>query len=396
MSDYLNSKDKPEEACIYFDHAATSWPKPGVIRVAFENYLQEGIGNPGRSGHRMSIAAAQLVEDTRERLARLFNISDPSRIAFTKSATEALNLAMTGLLRPGDHVVTSSVEHNSVIRPLRFLEENGVALTVVTCAPDGSLNTEAVRQALRPNTRLIVTLHGSNVLGTLLPVRDIAKIAREKDVHYLVDVSQTAGVVPIDITDWGVDMVAFTGHKGLLGVTGTGGLYIRDGLDLSPLIRGGTGSESESEIQPTFMPDCYEAGTPNVAGLAALAASVGYLLNVGVENVWEHEQQLLRRFIDGVVEIPGIQLYGRSDIEQRCGVAAFNIQGLSCSDVGLLLDQNFGIMSRVGLHCAPEAHRTIGTFPTGTVRFSFGYTNTRAEIDHALTALEKIAKWTGK
>lgn len=238
MSDYSGAKTDLESV-VYFDHAATSWPKPPTVKAALNQYLAMGAGNPGRSGHRMSIAAAQLVEETRELVAELFGVTDPSRITFTKNATEALNLAIVGLLSPGDHVVVSSIEHNSVMRPLRHLEARGVELTVVNCAPDGTLNSDDVRRAIRPDTRLIATLHGSNVIGTLLPVAEISAIARETNVPYLVDASQTAGAMPIDVEKLAVDLFAFTGHKGLLGLTGTGGLYVREGLSLTPLIRGG-------------------------------------------------------------------------------------------------------------------------------------------------------------
>jgi cysteine desulfurase family protein len=336
MSDYSGAKTD-RESVIYFDHAATSWPKPPSVGAALNQYLEMGVGNPGRSGHRMSIAAAQLVEETRELVAELFGIADPSRITFTKNATEALNLALYGLLSPGDHVVVSSIEHNSVMRPLRHLESRGVELTVVNCAPDGTLNPVDVRQAIRPDTRLIATLHGSNVMGTLLPVAELSAIARDANIAYLVDASQTAGAMPIDVGKLAVDLFVFTGHKGLLGLTGTGGLYVREGLSLTPLIRGGTGSDSELEEQPEFMPDCFESGTLNVAGLTSLAAGVEYLLEIGVEKVQAHEKMLVERFLQGVAEIPGLVLYGPRDIEQRCSTIAFNISDVPCSEVGLLL-----------------------------------------------------------
>ncbi|MEH6473692.1 MAG: aminotransferase class V-fold PLP-dependent enzyme [Halopseudomonas sp.] len=378
---------------IYFDHGATSWPKPAAVREALDEYLLGEVGSPGRSGHRMSIRASQRVEETRELLARLFNIADPVRIAFTQNATEALNLAIYGLLRPGDHVVTTSVEHNSVMRPLRHLSENGVALTVVPCASDGTLVPESIRQAVRDDTKLIVTTHGSNVVGSLLPVAKIGQIAREYGVPFLVDAAQTAGSVPIDVETLGIDLLAFTGHKALLGLTGTGGLYVREGIHLNPLIRGGTGSDSELESQPDFMPDKYESGTVNVAGLVGLGAAVRHVLRIGVERIRAHEQALAERFIRGCADIPKVRLYGPRDSEQRGAVVAFNIDGLVPSEVGLLLEQHYGIYCRVGLHCAPGAHRTLGTLPAGTVRFSFGYSNTLADIDTALAALKEISTW---
>ncbi len=378
---------------IYFDNAATSWPKPPAVRAALNDYFGQAGGNPGRSGHRMSIAAARLVERAREVLSELFHVSDPGQIVFTHNATHALNLALYGLLRPGDHVVTTSVEHNSVMRPLRHLESLGVDLTVVACAGDGTLEVADVDHALRPNTRLLVTTHGSNVTGALMPVDALAAMARKRGVPYLVDASQTAGIIPIDVAALGLDLLAFTGHKGLLGPTGTGGLYIRDGIVLSPLMRGGTGSDSAHETQPDFMPDAYESGTLNVAGLAGLAAGVRFLLEIGIEVVAAHERALIAQFLAGAAAIHGVTQYGPKDAALRCGVTSFNIDGAVPSEIGTILDQSFGIMSRPGLHCAPATHRTLGTFPMGTVRFSFGWFNTRAEVDMALKALGEIAAW---
>lgn len=378
---------------IYFDNAATSWPKPPAVREALEAYFGLAGGNPGRSGHRMSIAAAQVVEEARDNLAELLGVDDPTRIALTKNATEGLNIAIRGLLSPGDHAITSSIEHNSVMRPLRALEEIGLDLTVVPCGTDGTLDPSSVRDALRPETRLIVTLHGSNVMGSLLPIGDIATIARNAGVPYLVDASQTAGAMPIDAPVLGVDMVAMTGHKGLLGLTGTGGLYLSEGIDVPPLMRGGTGSRSDLETQPEFMPDALESGTLNVAGFAGLAAGVRHLLDVGVDKVAAHERDLVARFLDGAGRLDGVVAYGPESLDDRCGVISFNVEGLTSSEVGTLLDQRYGIMSRVGLHCAPGAHRTIGTFPTGTVRFGLSVFNTIEEIDVALQGLSEIVTW---
>jgi len=378
---------------IYFDNAATSWPKPEGVRAALSDYFGDAGGNPGRSGHRMSVAAARIVENAREALAELFQANDSSRIVFSQNATHALNLALYGLLHPGDHVVTTSVEHNSVMRPLRHLETLGVELTVVACTSDGTLDVSHVRRALRPHTRLLVTTHASNVVGTLLPVRELAALARDHDVLYLVDASQTAGAIPIGVQEIGVDLLAFTGHKALLGPTGTGGLYIREGVALTPLIRGGTGSESAQETQPEFLPDLHESGTLNVAGIAGLAAGVRFLSEIGVEAVEVYERKLVAQFLAGAAEISGIKLHGPKDPVRQCGVVSFNVAGATPSEVGLILDESFGIMARTGLHCAPATHRTMGTYPTGTVRFSFGWFNTAAEVEQALKALREIAAW---
>lgn len=378
---------------IYFDQAATSWPKPESVRHAVEGYFEEAGGNPGRSGHRMSIAAARLVEDARDATAELLGVPDPGRIAFTKNATESLNVAIYGLLQPGDHAVTTSCEHNSVMRPLRHLESRGVDLSVVPCRPDGTLDADALVAAIRPETRLIVTVHGSNVTGAVMPIGRIATEAQLRGIPYLVDASQTAGAIPVDVTALGIDLFAFTGHKALLGLTGTGGLVVAPDLPLPPLLRGGTGSRSDLEHQPDFMPDVYESGTLNVAGLAGLGAGVRHLLEVGVDRVAAHERTLVDHFRQEAAAIPGVILYGPDDPAARCGVISFNVASLASSEVGTLLDRDFDILSRVGLHCSPGSHRTIGTFPTGTVRFGFGLSNTIAEVDRALGALEEIASW---
>lgn len=380
---------------IYFDNAATSWPKPQSVQDAMAKYFAESGGNPGRSGHRMSIAAAQVVEDARDQLAVLFKVADPGRIVFAKNATEALNLGINGILRPGDHAITSSIEHNSVMRPLRHLEALGVEVSVVECSSDGLLDPDAVAAAFRPETKLLVTLHGSNVVGSVLPIGRLAEIARAREVPYLVDASQTAGAVPLDVAALGIDMLAFPGHKALLGPTGTGGLYIAEQVELAPLMRGGTGSRSDMEFQPAFMPDIYESGTQNVLGLAGLAAGVRYVRQVGVAKIQSHESGLVERFLSGALAIDGVVVHGPENIDDRCGVLSFNIAELPPSDVATMLEGDYQILSRVGLHCAPGAHRTIGTFPMGSVRFGFGPDNTAAEIDVALGAIDDIASWAG-
>lgn len=378
---------------IYLDNAATSWPKPPAVAAAVQEQLTSAGGNPGRSGHRFAVAAARIVEEAREALALLIHAGDPSRIAFAHNATHALNVALYGLLRPGDRVVTTSVEHNSVMRPLRHLETIGVQIEVVPCEPDGSLDLRKVDAALTPGTRLLVTTHASNVAGTILPVAELTALARNHGARYIVDAAQTAGTVPIDVETLGVDLLAFTGHKGLFGPTGTGGLYVRETVELTPLMRGGTGSDSAHEVQPEFMPDTFESGTLNVAGIAGLGAGVRFLLDVGIEAVQAHERRLAARFLDAAGAIPGVTIHGPSAAALRCGIVSFNVAGASPSEVGLLLDETFGIMARTGLHCAPAAHRTIGTFPAGTVRFGFGWFNTIAEVDAAVAALREIAAW---
>jgi cysteine desulfurase/selenocysteine lyase len=378
---------------IYLDNAATSWPKPEEVYRAMENFMRHIGANPGRSGHRLSIEAGRVVYEAREIIAQLFNLDDPLRIVFTKNATEALNLAICGVLRPGDHVITSSMEHNSVMRPLRALEEQGVELTVVGCSAEGFLNPQDLGNAIKPNTRLIILTHASNVVGTLLPVAEIGAIARRHNVIFCVDAAQTAGAFPIDIKVMNIDLLAFSGHKLLFGPPGTGGLCVAKGVEdvLKPLMRGGTGSRSESEHQPSFLPDKYESGTPNTVGLAGLAAGVQFILSQGITNLRIREENLTRRIIEGIQAIPKVILYGSGDTRQQVAVVSFNIAGLSSSEVALQLDEDYNIMCRPGLQCAPLAHKTLGTFPLGTVRISPGYFTTEDSIKTVLEAIAKIA-----
>jgi cysteine desulfurase/selenocysteine lyase len=380
---------------IYFDNAATSWPKPPGVAEAMVHFIDDVGANPGRSAHRLAVESGRVVYSAREAVAGLFNAPDPLRVVFGPNVTEALNLALRGLLRPGDHVVTSSVEHNSVMRPLRALERQGVGVTVVLCSAEGFLDPADVAAALRPNTALIALNHASNVVGTLLPVADVAGIARDHGLILLVDAAQTGGAYPIDVQADGVDLLAFTGHKSLYGPMGTGGLIVGERVDVArmePLKRGGTGSRSEQEEQPDFMPDMCESGTPNAVGLAGLEAGVRWVLERGVAAIRAHEVALAQRLIDGLMGVPGVTVYGGLDASQQTATVSFNVAGMEPSEVGLRLDENHGIMCRVGLHCAPAAHRTIGTFPVGTVRFGLGALNTVDEVDAAVAAVEQLAR----
>jgi cysteine desulfurase family protein len=384
--------DSGNNRLIYFDNAATSWPKPVEMIEAMTHYSEMIGGSPGRSGHQRSLDAGRIILETREALAELFGIEDSLRIAFTKNATEALNIALLGLLHSGDHVITSSMEHNSVMRPLRFLETRGVHLTVVSCSGDGRLNPEDVRAAIRPQTRLLVVAHASNVTGTIQPIAELGQIAREHGLLFCVDAAQTAGALPIHVEEMAIDLLAFSGHKSLFGPQGTGGLYIREGIEkhLRPLMMGGTGSRSEFEVQPDFMPDKYESGTPNTIGLAGLGAGVRFVLTEGVESIRSKEERLTERFLKGLASLKGITVYGPPDAASRTAVVSFNIDGVSPSEAALELDERFGILCRSGLHCAPAAHRTIGTFSQGTIRFGFGYFNTQKEISFALEAIRSL------
>ena len=380
---------------IYLDSASTSWPKPPEVAEAMVHFLEHIGANPGRSGHRLSVQAARLVFAAREAVADLFGFSDPLRVIFGHNVTEALNLALCGLLRRGDHVITSSMEHNSVMRPLRELERQGVELTVVACSPEGLLDPADIEAAIKPHTTMIVLNHASNVVGTLLPVREAGRIAREHDLLLLVDTAQTAGAYPVDMGDDLIDLLGFTGHKSLLGPMGTGGLLIGERVDASrmrPIKRGGTGSRSELEEQPDFLPDMCESGTGNAVGLAGLGASVRWVMARGVDAIRGHEEMLTKRLTDGLLRMDGVTIYGPRDAALQTSTVSLNIAGMEPSEVGLRLDEEYEIMCRVGLHCAPSAHRTIGTFPRGTVRFGMGAFTTERDIDDALLAVGELAK----
>lgn len=379
---------------LYFDNAATSWPKPILVGAAVMRYLDEVGANPGRSGHSLSNEAGRIVDSARESIAELFGVKNPLRIVFGANCTEALNLALYGLLRAGDHVITSSMEHNSMMRPLRELESAGVQLTVLPCQPDGSLNPACIEAAIRPNTILIALTHASNVTGTLLPIAEAGEIVRRHNLLLLVDAASTAGAFPIDMEANHIDLLAFPGHKSLLGPTGTGGLVIGERVDLSrlrPLKRGGTGSRSEEEVQPDFLPDKYESGTLNVMGLAGLDASVRWILQQGVSAIRAHHEQITQALIDGLQAIAGVTVHGTLDAARQVASVSFIIDGVSPSEAGFQLDEEFNIQCRVGLHCAPAAHRTIGTFTAGSVRFAPGIFTGMADVKRALDAVRQLA-----
>lgn len=380
---------------IYLDHAATSWPKPPEVLRAMYHFLETAGGNPGRSGHRLSIEAGRIVYDTREVIAQLFHAPDPLRVLFAPNATFALNQALYGLLAPGDRVITTSIEHNSVMRPLRDLEQRGVQLTVVPCAPDGSLELEPLAKALQGGARLLVLNHASNVTGTITPVAQAAALAHQAGALVLLDAAQTAGVLPIDLPALGIDLLAFTGHKALYGPPGTGGLVLAGGFDpawLNPLVRGGTGSRSEYEEQPTMLPDKFESGTPNGVGIAGLGAGVRWVLAQSIDAIRAHEMSLTGQLLAGLAELSQVRIYGpRSAIKQTATVS-FTINGRHVSDIGLRLDEEYDILCRVGLHCSPATHRTIGTFPEGTVRLALGWSNSAAEVDAVLRAIGKLSR----
>jgi len=383
------------EKIIYLDNAATSWPKPVEVCKAISNFIENIGANPGRSGHHLSSEAARVVYQAREAVAKLFNAPDPLRVVFGQNITEALNLVILGFLHPGDHVITSSMEHNAVMRPLRFLESKGVELTVIESPSVCIIDPQAIEENIRKNTKLIVINHASNVTGTILPVREIGKIARKHNLLLLTDEAQTGGAYSVDMEEDYIDLLTFTGHKSLLGPTGTGGLILGrrvNHLDIDPLTRGGTGSNSENEEQPDFLPDRFESGTLNACGLAGLGAAIKWISKTGLHNIRAHEIRLSQRLIDGLNEITGVKVYGSWNARDQTATVSFTIQGIDNAKIGSLLDDTFSILSRIGLHCSPAAHKTLGTYPQGTVRLSIGYFNNEQEIDQAIQAVHKIAK----
>lgn len=380
-----------KERFVYFDNAATSWPKPENVYKAAENYLRQGGANPGRSGHTRSLHADRLVFETRQRAALILGADEPEEIVFTLNATDSLNMAIKGILEPGDHVIYTSLEHNSVLRPLGSLRRNGViTTTMISCDPSGHLEIQDIEKAIRPNTRLIVCTHASNVIGTVLPVREISNLAWGKGVFFLLDAAQTAGSIPIDLQEIKPHLAAFTGHKGLLGPPGVGLLYVRKGIKIKPWREGGTGSRSEEEHQPEMMPDYLEAGTMNTPGLAGLNEGLKFIEKTGIASIAEHESNLAQKLRKGLKEIRRVKVFGPESNQQSVAVVSFIVEGIDSGELGYVLEQAYGILCRTGLHCAPCAHRTIGTFPQGTVRFSLGYFNHEEEVEHALKAIREI------
>lgn len=376
---------------IYLDNAATSYPKPESVYQAVDRALRHVGASPGRGGYRRGLDATRLVFEAREALAELFAIRDSSRIVFTASATEALNLAIIGLLRPGDHAITTTVEHNSVARPLHLAETKGVEVTRLSCDRTGLLNPGDVACAIRKNTRLIALAHCSNVTGTIQPIGEIGELAGKAGIPFLVDAAQSAGLIPINVEELGVTLLAAPGHKGLLGPQGTGFLYIAEGIDPMPLMVGGTGGHSTDAEQPMEMPARYESGTQNVPGIAGLKAGLEFIRETGIETIRVKESRLVAGLLEGLARIPGIALYGPTLDRERGGIVSFTLQDRDPAVIGFTLDRDHDIAVRAGLHCAPGTHRVIGTFPEGTVRVSPGYFNTPDEIETLIAAIGEIA-----
>lgn len=376
---------------IYLDNAATSFPKPESVYVAVDHTLRHCGANPGRGGHRMSLDAARLVFEAREAVAGFFGIRDASRLVFTSGATEAINLALFGLLHPGDHVVTTVMEHNAVLRPLRLLQDRGVTVTRVAADDQGRVAVADLLAACTPATRLVALTHCSNVTGTVQPVAEAALALRQRGIVLLVDAAQSAGLLPIDAEAMGIDLLAVPGHKGLLGPAGIGCLYVREGIDLAPLMVGGTGTQSESDLPPEQMPERLESGTLNLPGIAGLKAGIDWLQAQGLDKIRRHEQALLQQLVDGLRTIPGVTVYGPDSTGDHGGAVSFTCAGHDPAQFGFLLDHEFDIMVRVGLHCAPAAHRAIGSWPQGTIRVSPGCFSTPEQITTFLSAVAAIA-----
>lgn len=379
---------------MYFDHAATSFHKPPQVAEAVYQSFSK-IGNAGRGAHAPTLNAARLIYDTRQKLADLFEISDASRIAFTSNATESLNIAISGLFQAGDHVITTVCEHNSVLRPLYRMEQQGVELSFLSADEKGRMEYDKLEELYRENTKAIVITHASNLTGNVTDLSIISAFARRHHLLLVVDASQTAGAIPISVKKMGIDVLCFTGHKGLMGPQGTGGIYVRKGIDLAPLKVGGSGVHSFDHEHPSVMPTALEAGTINGHGIAGLNAALAFLLETGVEEIGRRERALARRFIDGVKNIPSVILYGDTDAEMRTSIVTLNIGEEDSAQMSDILWENYEICVRAGAHCAPLMHETLKTVRQGAVRFSFSYFNTEEEIDHAIAAVREIAEEMG-
>lgn len=377
---------------IYMDNAATSFPKPGCVYAAVDNFNRYLGANPGRGTHRQTVQAGSILFDAREALANLFNIDDCNNIAFAANITEAINTGLKGYLKAGDHVITTSMEHNAVARPLFVLSRQGVEWTAVPCSPQGELDVGMLERAIKPNTRMICMLHASNLTGTIMPIAQVGRIARDRGIVFMVDSAQTAGILELDVDKQCIDFLTFTGHKGLLGPQGTGGIYIRPGLQIRPLKEGGTGSLSESLEQPDWMPDRLESGTPNTPGIAGLLAGVGFILETGREVIHTREQEMTARLLEGMRAIQGVEIYGSADSRKRTAVIAFNIEGMDCGELSMRLEYEYGIITRSGLHCALLAHQTLGTMQRGACRLSPGFFTSETEIETVLKAVYNISR----
>ena len=379
---------------IYLDNASTTFPKAPNVASAMAGY----ITNCGININRGSYSLAYNVEDTiytmRQRLHTLFNGHDPSHVIFTQNVTMSLNMVIKGLLKAGDHVLVSSMEHNAVMRPLTQLLDKGITFDTIPCDSTGSIQMDSIEPLIRSNTVAMIINHASNVCGTIQPLELIGPICKAHNLQFIVDAAQTAGVIPIDVKAYHIDALCFTGHKGLLGPQGIGGIILTKEMaqTLTPLIAGGTGSFSHLETMPTHMPDAFESGTLNLPGIIGLNEGLAYIESVGMENIHNHELALSKAFLEGLQDIEYINVIGKQNLQDRTAVVSITIDGMDAASIAYELESTYHIMTRVGLHCAPRAHQTLGTYPEGTVRFSFGYANTLEDVEAALSALHVIVK----
>lgn len=376
---------------IYFDNAATTLHKPPEVATAM-TYALSAFGNPGRGVHHAMLRASRAVFQTREALCELFGADSPRQIAFTANATQSLNTAIKGLLRPGDHVITTALEHNSVLRPLYEMEAMGVELTILPSDALGRICYADIEPAIRKNTKAIVCTHASNLTGNLVDIARIGAIAHAHGVLFIVDAAQTAGVFPIDMRSMHIDVLCFTGHKGLLGPQGTGGLAVREGLRIAPLLSGGSGIKTYEKTHPSDMPTALEAGTLNAHGIAGLNAALAYIRETGMDAIREKEHALMRAFYDGVKHIPGVTVYGDFSSSERCAIVSLNIRDYDSAEVSDALARQYDIATRPGAHCAPLMHQALGTVAQGAVRFSFSHFNTLNEIRTAIAAVRELAE----
>ena len=381
---------------IYLDNASTTFPKAPNVANAMSDYLTNYGININRGSYALAYDVEDIIYTTRQRLNTLFNGHDPSHVIFTQNVTMSLNMVIKGLLKSGDHVLVSSMEHNAVMRPLTQLLDKGITFDIIPCDKTGSIQLESMEALIRPNTVAIIINHASNVCGTIQPIETIGALCQVHNLHFIVDAAQTAGVIPIDVKACHIDALCFTGHKGLLGPQGIGGIILTKEMaqTLIPLISGGTGSFSHLETMPTHMPDAFEAGTLNLPGIIGLNEGLSYIESQGMENIHNHELVLTQAFLEGLQSIDGINTVGKQDIQDRTAVVSITIDGMDPASIAYELESTYHIMTRVGLHCAPRAHQTLGTYPEGTVRFSFGYANTHEDVDAALSALHEIVKNT--
>lgn len=376
---------------VYLDHAATSWPKPPEVFEAMRKAMEEAAANPGRGSHRMAVKASRVLYGTRKTLADLFGVKNPNDIALTSNTTEALNLAIKGYLREGDHVIATMIEHNSVRRPLEYLKRTrGIQVDYIPVDEEGQLDMQLMEGAFRSNTRLVVCSQSSNLLGSIIPLIEIGELVKRKGAVLLVDAAQSAGMLGIHVEEMHIGMLAFPGHKGLLGPQGTGGLYISPDIDLEPLLHGGTGSQSEAIEQPTVRPDRYEAGTPNTIGYAGLQAGVRKVLEWTPQHIYRHEWELTQYMMEGLQELGGLRILGPALGQARTGIVAFVSERYSASELAFRLDREYGIAVRAGYHCTPLAHMASGTEQTGAIRASVGISTSRDEIEFMRKAIKEI------